>query len=163
MFRTYCALVLKRGVNCLRIKTVVTLLTIDCSDAVTNARHFIFTSGGTEKARLTGSGRLLLLTATDNGVDALQVNGSISATRPLSYSGITALSSVNLDDYKLGNVYYADATCSNLPTAAEYFIEVIAYGGSSWTIQRASNIRDARMYQRAFNASTSTWTSWSEK
>lgn len=44
------------------------------------ANTIALTAGGAEGLRLSGSGRVLLGTSTDNGVDRLQVNGTTSTT-----------------------------------------------------------------------------------
>ena len=49
----------------------------------TNPDLFVYT-GGSERMRITSGGNVLIGTTTDNGVDKLQVNGSVSAT---SFSG----------------------------------------------------------------------------
>lgn len=109
------------------------------------------------------SGNLLIGTSTDNGVDKLQVNGSISS------GTIIVFDSGDLNNFKyitqnVGTV----PTMLNVPIYDHGYLEVIVYSGNVWVLQRftclgAVNIAYAgRTFVRCFTRGT-TWTPWVEK
>jgi hypothetical protein len=124
-------------------------------------------SGGTWSAwrriiSSASSGNVLIGTDTDNGVDKLQVNGTISEA---SIPAITA----NLNDLKtLTKKYVVSDTSVNLPLAGEYFyIEVIIHVTGQWHMQRATALgaqnqsNGGRVFSRVFMNGT-TWSNWKE-
>jgi hypothetical protein len=108
------------------------------------------------------SGNVLVGTTTDNGVDKLQVAGTISEA---------SLSTISVDLNTLHTVtkkYAVDSNSSNLPISSEYFyVEVIALNNGTWCMQRATAIGVAnssnggRVFSRVY-MSASTWSSWKE-
>ncbi len=108
------------------------------------------------------NGNILLGTTTDNGVDKLQVNGSISSGEILVYS------SGDLNDIK-GKTQTIGTyiNMSNIPLGDYGYLEVIVYG-SSWVMQRftalgaGTSVYAGRTFVRCFVNGT-TWTPWVEK
>jgi hypothetical protein len=119
------------------------------------------TGGNTEKARITSSGNLLVGTTVDNGVDKLQVNGSISS------GVILAKGSIDLNNYKtITQNFSVDSGTPNAPVVDCGIVEVIVYGANAWILQRFTSIgantpsSQNKSWQRMF-AAGSSWTSWS--
>lgn len=112
---------------------------------------------------LAANGNLLVGTTTDNGVDKLQVNGSISSGNIKHY--------VNGD---LNNFKYTTETIgtypamSNTPIYDYGYVEIIVYSQNAWILQRftclgATNIAYAgRTFSRCYVNGT-TWLDWVEK
>lgn len=121
-------------------------------------------ANGAERMRITNTGNLLVGTTTDNGVDKLQVNGSISS------GSIKVYNSGDLNNFRyitetIGT--YPSAFTSNTPIDDYGYLEVIVYS-VDWVLQRftclgATNTAYAgRTFVRCFTRGT-TWTPWVEK
>lgn len=110
---------------------------------------------------LTANGNLLVGTTTDNGVDKLQVNGSISSGE------INVYNSGDLNDFKyitqtIGTYPYM----LNIPVIDHGYLEVIVYN-EGWVLQRFTCLGTVtgyagRTFVRCFTWGT-TWTPWVEK
>ena len=106
------------------------------------------------------SGRVLIGTTTDNGVDKLQVEGSISST-PLVSLGYDAntLSTVN-------KTYVCNYDAINIPFTSEYwYLEVMVHVANTWVVQRATSFGILGNTNRMFIRSlvNGSWTTWVEK
>lgn len=110
---------------------------------------------------LNANGNLLIGTSTDNGVDKLQVNGTMS-------SG--AISSVLVDINTLNSLtkaYVVDNASTNSPINDYGYLEVIVHGAGSYCMQRftglgAVSIGNAgRTFVRCCVGGA--WTPWVEK
>ena len=106
-------------------------------------------------------GNLLIGTTTDNGVDKLQVNGTIS-------SGPIPETSVDVNTLKLiTRTYVINNTSPNIPIADYGYLEVIVHSSGLWAMQRftclgAYDSYAGRTFVRCFISGT-TWTAWAEK
>ena len=109
------------------------------------------------------SGRVLIGTTTDNGVDKLQVNGSISST-PIGSGGYDAdtLSTVN-------KTYVCNFSATNIPlplTSEFWYLEVMVHVANLWAVQRATSLgvvseNTNKMFIRSMV--NGSWTPWVEK
>lgn len=70
------------------------------------------TGGNSEKVRIAASGNLLLNTTTDNGVDKLQINGSLSATT-IKKSGGTSSQFLKADGSVDSSTYLTTSSASS--------------------------------------------------
>jgi len=113
-----------------------------------------------ERMRISSSGNLLVGTTTDNGVDTLQVNGSISS------GNIKIISNANLNELKYNTENLAVVgTLSNQPSLAnEYgYLEVLKYA-DGWCTQRfaymgyPTEAYAGRVFVR--NLVNNSWTAW---
>lgn len=87
--------------------------------------------GITEKARITASGNVLIGTTTDNGVDKLQVNGSIKSTSSVQVGANATVESASL----VGSIRYRS-------TANSSFAEMCMQTGAStyaWVILKENS------------------------
>lgn len=106
------------------------------------------------------SGRVLIGTTTDNGVDKLQVEGSISST-PIGHGGYDAdtLSTVN-------KTYVCNFYAANMPLTGEFwYLEVMVHDANKWAVQRATSFGVSGNTNRMFIRSlvNGSWTTWVEK
>jgi hypothetical protein len=110
----------------------------------------------------TPNGRVLIGTTTDNGVDALQVSGTVSETAiPIIIADLNTLTT-------LTKKYIMSASSANLPLSNETcFLETFSYNGGNYCLQRAtafgtsSQDNGGRVFSRMVMG-FSTWTSWKE-
>ena len=106
---------------------------------------------------------VLIGTTTDNGVDKLQVNGSISST-PIGSGGYDAntLNTVN-------KTYVCNFSATNIPlplTSEFWYLEVIVHVANLWAVQRATSLgvvseNTNKMFIRSMV--NGSWTPWVEK
>ena len=107
------------------------------------------------------SGRVLIGTTTDNGVDKLQVAGSISST-PIGHGGYDAntLSTVN-------KTYVCSVNATNMPLTGDFwYLEVMVHDANIWAVQRATSLgvvseNTNKMFIRSMV--NGSWTPWVEK
>ena len=111
---------------------------------------------------LNANGNLLVGTTTDNGVDKLQVNGSISSGSIYQYT------SGDLNDLKvLTQTVGTYPNMLNVPIYDHGYLEVIVYT-LSWVLQRFTCLGvtnpayAGRTFVRCWTSGT-TWTAWVEK
>ena len=95
----------------------------------------------------------------DNGVDKLQVNGSIS-------SGTISAIDANLDTLKtLTKTYCVTSLSSNIPVNDYGYLEVIVHGIDTWVMQRFTTFgitnTEGRVFVRCLVGGI--WSAWSEK
>lgn len=111
---------------------------------------------------LGSNGNLLVGTTTDNGVDKLQVNGSISSGVIIKYN------SGDLNNFKyitqtIGT--YSSAHMSNTPINDHGYLEIIVYSPNTYVMQRFTTLgaiqTAGRVFVRCLN--NGTWTAWAEK
>ena len=115
-----------------------------------------------ERMRINSSGNLLIGTTTDNGVDKLQVNGSISS------GSIQTYDSGDLNNFKY--ITQTIGTCpseymSNIPINDHGYLEIIVYSSNSYVMQRFTTLGARQTAGRVFVRclSNGTWTGWVEK
>lgn len=134
------------------------------STATRGTASLVFETALTERARISASGKFLINTITDNTVDALQVNGTIST------SGIStqALSADADATFNAMPDYSMKTTTSNAIIAAApdgfYYLESFRYVDINYGMQRATYFtgpNKGKVYVRVKDAGT--WTSWIEK
>ena len=119
-----------------------------------------FGTDGVERMRIGKSGNLLIGTTTDNGVDKLQVNGSISQGE---IPGIT----VDLNTLKtLTKTYVVTHTSANIPIADYGYLEIIVHVANTWCMQRFTTLGVAgaapsRVFVRCL--ASNAWSAWVEK
>lgn len=107
------------------------------------------------------NGNLLVGTSTDNGIDKLQVNGSISS------GDIHQITFGDLNDYKTRTQVigtYPD-TVSNIPINDHGYLEVIVYAPAVWVMQRFTTlgalVAPGRIFVRCLV--NGVWSAWVEK
>ena len=116
----------------------------------------------TNAMTLSSSGNLLVGTTTDNGVDKLQVNGSISS------GAIQKYISGDLNNFKyitqtIGT--YPSAYMSNTPINDHGYLEIIVYSANTYVMQRFTTLGALQTAGRVFVRClhNGTWTAWVEK
>ena len=118
---------------------------------------------GSFGGNLSTLGNLTVSGTVDNGVDKLQVAGSISST-PIGYGGYDAntLSTVN-------KTYVCNFNATNMPlllTSEYWYLEVMVHIANTWAVQRATSLgifpeNTNRMFIRSMVYGS--WTAWVEK
>lgn len=111
---------------------------------------------------LISNGNLLVGTTVDNGVDKLQVKGSISS------GTIKLYSSGDLNDFKyitqtIGT--YPSESMSNTPIDDHGYLEIIVYLPNVYVMQRFTTLGVLQTAGRVFVRclAQGTWTAWAEK
>ena len=109
---------------------------------------------------------LLIGTTTDNGVDKLQVNGSIAVTSLTE--GVLPVVTFNLNDAKVSTAkYVVSSTNPNVPIAEGGYLEVFVHIPDSYAMQRFTAMgypnfgNSGRTFVRCLV--NNAWSSWSEK
>jgi len=126
---------------------------------------FMISSGNTARRvgmTLNASGNLLIGTTIDNGIDKLQVNGTISSGAiPAITEDLNTLKSVT-------KTYVVSSASSNIPALDYGYLEVIIHISDIWAMQRftclgalSSSTLAGRTFVRCL--SNGGWTAWSEK
>lgn len=116
---------------------------------------------------LANNGNLLVGTTTDNGVNKLQVNGSIKATVGIIRGVDINIYGQDLNLLRTAGIYGGDQLAhSPLNNLNDwYYVEVVAMLSGNWAMQRATTFGTSntanRTFQRCFTNGT-TWTNWRE-
>lgn len=118
----------------------------------------------TEKMKLDASGNLLVGTSVANGLDKVQIEGTLSSKAVKAFTGI------DLNTLKTRTeVCSVTSTCTNLPIAETGFLEVFMFdSGSQWVMQRFTAIgfpntsNQGRTFVRNW-ISANVWSAWVEK
>ena len=106
------------------------------------------------------NGNLLVGTTTDNGVDKLQVNGSISS------GTIKVHSSGDLNNFKyITQTIGTYPDMSNIPINDHGYLEIIVYLANNYVMQRFTTLGVLQTAGRVFVRclSNGTWSPWVEK
>lgn len=119
-----------------------------------------YTGGSTS---LTHTGNFLVGTTVDNGVDKLQVNGSISSGQ------ISQISNGDLNNYVTRTQVigtYPSGYVNNIPINDHGYLEVIVYNPNAYVMQRfttlgATGVGTGRIFVRCLV--DSVWSAWVEK
>lgn len=126
--------------------------------------RFDGTTGDVQNSSVTinDSGNLLVGTTTDNGIDKLQVNGTISS------GDIQQYASGDLNNFKyitqtIGT--YPSAYMSNTPIDDHGYLEIIVYSANTYVMQRFTTLGARQTAGRVFVRclTNGTWTAWAEK
>ena len=121
-----------------------------------NSNDYFINVNGSERMRISSSGNLLVKTVVDNGVDALQVNGSISS-RARGY-GVA-----NLNDlYSVSETVVVSNSTLNIPYNDYGYVTVVTYDGNYAMQQFVGLNGPARLFVRV-KAGAGGWSAWSEK
>ena len=110
----------------------------------------------TNTMTLNNTGNLLIGTTTDNGVDKLQVNGSIqSKARSFGVSNLNDL-------YLVSETVIVDNSTLNIPINDYGYVTVVT-NGSNYAMQTFVGLNaPARLFLRV-KAGSGGWSAWSEK
>lgn len=118
------------------------------------------------------NGNVLIGTTVDNGVDLLQVNGSIKSTYAPKFNQLASISGAanNLNTITTGGIYYITNDVLNIPFTEGFYLEVIPMDANkSWVMQRATSLgvsgslpNTGRTFVRCFINNTA-WSPWVEK
>lgn len=116
----------------------------------------------TNAMTLIANGNLLIGTTTDNGVDKLQVNGSISSGTIMIYPN-GDLNNFKYITQTVGT--YPNGYMSNLPINDHGYLEIIVYSANVFVMQRFTTLGVIQTAGRVFVRclSDGVWSAWTEK
>lgn len=116
----------------------------------------------TNAMTLNATGNLLVGTTTDNGVDKLQVNGSISSGSIQKY-GSGDLNNLKYITQTIGT--YPSAYVSNTPINDHGYLEIIVYSPNDYVMQRFTTLGIIQTAGIVFVRClvNGTWGAWAEK